>query len=115
MALDEQNHQLIVGCRRPAKALVYDTSTGRIIQSFDCAGDTDDMFIDQKRGRLYVIGGEGFVDVFARDSGRYRRIERIATAAGARTGLFIPDLDLLCVAAPRRGNHPAEIRVYAPH
>lgn len=114
MALDEQNHRLIVGCRQPAKALVYDTSTGHVGESFGIVGDTDDMFIDRKRPRLYVIGGEGFVDVFAREGGRHRRIERIATAPGARTGLYIPELDLLCVAAPHRGGRQAEIRVYAP-
>jgi DNA-binding beta-propeller fold protein YncE len=114
MALDEQNHQVIVGCRRPPKALVYDTTTGRMVESVDIVGDTDDMFIDRKRGRLYVIGGEGFVDVFARESGRYRRTERIATAQGARTGLYIPELDLLCVAAPHRGANQARIQVFKP-
>jgi hypothetical protein len=29
MALDEPNHRVFIGCRRPAKALVYDTTTGK--------------------------------------------------------------------------------------
>lgn len=114
LALDEQSHRIIVGCRRPAKALVYDSVTGKLVESFDIVGDADDMFIDRKRDRLYVIGGEGFVDVFGREGGRYRRIARIPAAEGARTGLFIPELDLLCVAAPRRAGRPAAILVYAP-
>ena len=63
MALDESNHRLFVGCRKPAKVLVYDTTTGKEIGAFDIVGDTDDMFYDSQRKRLYVAGGEGFIDV----------------------------------------------------
>jgi hypothetical protein len=38
---------------------------------------------------------------------------RIATAKGAATSLFIPDLDWLCLAVPQRDGQQAEIRVYA--
>src|ERR1700730_5040221 len=34
MALDEANQRLFIGCRRPAKVLVYDTNTGRSVGSF---------------------------------------------------------------------------------
>src|SRR5438552_2907057 len=46
MALDEANHRLFVGCRRPAKVLVYDTTSGKEVASFDIVGDTDDLFYD---------------------------------------------------------------------
>ena len=39
MALDEVNHRLFVGCRSPAKVVVYDTTTGRQTASFDIVGD----------------------------------------------------------------------------
>src|SRR5438132_713634 len=64
MALDEANHRLFVGCRRPAKVLVYDTTTGKESGSFDIVRDTDDLFYDATRKRLYVSGGEGYLDVF---------------------------------------------------
>ena len=65
--------------------------------------------------RVYVIGGEGYVDVFdAAASGTYRRLARIATGAGARTGLWSPELDRLFVAWPRRNGKAAEIQVLAP-
>ena len=63
MALDEANHRLFIGCRRPAKVLVFDTSNGREVSSFEIVGDTDDLFYDAARQRLYISGGEGFVDV----------------------------------------------------
>jgi hypothetical protein len=113
MALDEANHRLFVGCRRPAKALVYDTTSGKEITTFDIVGDTDDLFYDATRKRVYVIGGEGYVDVFQSDgTNRFSRITRVSTAAGARTGLFVPELNRLFLAVPHRGSQRAEIRVY---
>jgi DNA-binding beta-propeller fold protein YncE len=116
MALDEANHRLFVGCRRPAKALVYDTATGKESGSFDIVGDTDDLFYDVVRNRLYVSGGEGYVDVFQeQDGGGFGRLAHIATAAGARTSLFVPEQSRLYLAVPHRGNQKAEIRIYQAH
>jgi DNA-binding beta-propeller fold protein YncE len=113
MALDEANHRLFVGCRRPAKALVYDTTDGKLSTSFEIVGDTDDLFYDVRRKRLYVTGGEGFLDVFEeRSGGQFARTSHIGTAAGARTSLFVPDLNRLYLAVPHRGSQRAEIRVY---
>jgi DNA-binding beta-propeller fold protein YncE len=113
MALDEAGHRLFVGCRRPAVVLVINTDTGKVVSSAEIAGDTDDMFYDVKRQRLYVIGGDGFVDVLRRsDRDHLERIARVTTAAGARTGLFVPDSDRLYVAVPHRGRQRAEIRVF---
>jgi len=112
MALDEANHRLFVGCRRPAKVLIYDTTSGKETGAFDIVGDTDDLFYDAARKRLYVTGGEGFLDVFQDDSGRFNRLAHVATAAGARTSLFVADLSRLYLAVPHRGNQKAEIRVY---
>jgi DNA-binding beta-propeller fold protein YncE len=113
MALDEVGHRLYVGCRRPARVLVYDTSTGKIVGSADIVGDTDDMFYDGARKRLYVSGGEGFVDVFqVGNSDRLTRLAHIATAPGARTSLFVPQQSRLYLAVPHRGAQKAEIRVF---
>src|SRR5258708_28790193 len=90
MALDEANHRLFIGCRRPAKALVYDTTTGKESGSFDIVGDTDDLFYDAARKRVYVSGGDGYLDVFqAQEGNSFARIAHVATAAGARTSLFV--------------------------
>jgi protein-tyrosine-phosphatase len=114
MALDETHHRLFVGCRRPAKVLVYDTATGKETSAFDIVGDTDDLFYDAARQRLYVSGGEGYLDVFQeQDAGRFSRVAHIATAAGARTSLFVPDQSRLYLAVPHRGNQKAEVRIYA--
>jgi DNA-binding beta-propeller fold protein YncE len=113
MALDEANHRVFVGCRRPARVLVYDTATGKQFGSFEIVGDTDDLFYDAARNRLYVSGGEGFLDVFqGQDGSHFFRLAHIPTAAGARTSLFVPELSRLYVAVPHRGARQAEVRVY---
>jgi DNA-binding beta-propeller fold protein YncE len=113
MALDEENHRLFVGCRRPAKVLIYDTRTGKASASFDIVGDTDDLFYDVAHRRLYVSGGEGYVDVFQEDvAHRFARIAHVPTAPGARTSLFVPEQSRLYLAVPRRGSQKAEVRVY---
>lgn len=112
MALDEEGKRLFVGCRRPAVVLVYDTGSGKQVASFPIVGDTDDLFYDAARRRLYVTGGDGFVDVFSTDAPRYDRLARIGTAAGARTSLFVKQQSRLYVAIPHRGNQRASVQVY---
>ena len=113
MALDDAHHRLLIGCRAPARMLVIDTETGKQTASVEIVGDTDDLFFDATRSRVYVIGGEGFVDVFEqKDADHYGRSAHFATATGARTGLFVPDWGKLFVAVPHRGAQGAEILVY---
>jgi len=113
MALDEANHRVFVGCRRPAKVLVYDTATGKESGSFDIVGDTDDLFYDATRRRLYVSGGDGYLDALQeQDANRFARVAHLATAAGARTSLFVSEQGRLYLAVPHRGNQKAEVRIY---
>jgi DNA-binding beta-propeller fold protein YncE len=117
MALDEAHHRLFVGCRDPARVLVYDTRSGRMIDSFVAVADTDDLFYDSTRNRLYVSGGQGYLDVFEAPpaGGGFARRAHVPTAAGARTSLFVPAQNRMYVAVPHRGAQRAEIRVYAVH
>ena len=113
MALDEAHHRLYIGCRAPARMLVLDTETGKQVQSVEIVGDTDDLFYDSARGRVYVIGGAGFVDEFEqKDADHYSRLAHIETAAGARTGRFVPEWGQLFVAVPHRGEQISKILIY---
>jgi hypothetical protein len=113
MALDEPNHRLFVGCRKPARLVVFDTEAGKPVADLAISGDTDDLFYDAKRKRIYISCGEGFIDVVEQSSvDNYQRSTKIPTAAGARTCFFSSDLDRLYLAVPDRGNQKAEIRVY---
>src|SRR6185437_6637131 len=89
MALDEVNHRLFVATRRPAALLVYDTESGKRVASLPIDGDADDLFFDAEHKHIYAICGQGVVDVIRQqDADRYAIIAKMATAAGARTGLF---------------------------
>jgi hypothetical protein len=112
MALDEANHRLFVATRRPALLLVYDTQRGTRVATVRIGGDADDLFFDAKRRQLYVVCGEGVVDIVQqRDADHYASAEQVPTVRGARTGWFADDV--LYVAVPARGTSPAEIRAYA--
>ena len=113
MALDERDGRLFVGCRLPARLVVLDTNSGQVVAKLPVVGDADDVFFDPSRHLVYVIGGEGAVDVFRmQDPNRYDHVGRIHTAAGARTGLFDSGLDRLFVAVPHRGSQMARLLVY---
>src|SRR5262249_27209215 len=65
MALDEATHRLFVVTRFPARLLVFNTQTEKVIHSLPTVGDCDDVFYDQKRKQIYASGGEGAISVFA--------------------------------------------------
>lgn len=113
MALDEQNHRLFVVTRLPARLLVLDTGSGKIVQTLSAVGDCDDVFYDQSRKRIYASGGEGAISVFEQqDADHYKEVARIATVKGARTSFFSPDLGRLYLAVRRQGSSPAMIQVF---
>lgn len=113
MALDERSHRLLVATRRPALLIAWDTTTGQRVAELPICGDADDLFFDAARHRLYAVCGEGQIQVIRqRDADHYEVSERVATAPGARTGLFVPSLSTLYVAVPSRGGSSAELRVF---
>jgi DNA-binding beta-propeller fold protein YncE len=113
MALDEADHRLFVGCRRPARLVVLDTGNGREVASVPIDRDTDDMSYDAVHRRIYVASGAGFVDVIKQlDADHYQASEQISAPAGSRNCTFSAAANEFYLAIPRRGNQGAEILVY---
>ena len=113
MTLDEAGRRLFIGARSPATLLVYDTASGKVVAKAPIGGDTDDLFYDAARKRVYVICGEGRVDVLRQDDpDHYSPIGSVKTAPRARTGLFVPEDGRLYVAAPAVDGSPARVLVY---
>ncbi len=111
MAVDRQHARFFVACRAPAQLLELHENASIITERIGTVGDADDLFWDESRNRIYVIGGEGFVDVVsAPPSGGMKSISHIPTAAGARTGLLVGNM--LLVAAPHRGAEPVRLMVF---
>lgn len=115
MALDEDDHRLFVVTRLPARLLVFDTNTGKIIEKVPAVGDCDDVFYDKTRKRIYASGGDGAISVFQQeDVDHYKELARIDTVKGARTSFFSPELDRLFLAVRRQGSKSAVIQVFVP-
>jgi hypothetical protein len=116
LAIDREAGIVATVYRLPAKLAIFDVATGLRLHALDTCGDADDLFFDGKRHRLYVICGGGSVDVFEISGRSYPHApSRIDSRRGARTGLFVPQLDRLFVAAragPLGGD--AAILVFRP-
>ena len=91
MAIDAAEHRVLIVC-----------------------GDADDVFVDPRHRRVYVSCGEGVVDVLEQGETGYRQVARVPTVSGARTSLFVPELDRLFVAVRAGSNEPAAIWVFRP-
>jgi len=50
------------------------------------------IFYDEAHKIIFVIGGEGTIDMFSqKDADYYELMTRIPTAPGAHTGLWVPE------------------------
>jgi DNA-binding beta-propeller fold protein YncE len=114
MALDEARARLLVVYRKPAVLAVFDTHDGKVVQRLPTCGDADDIFLDARRQRVYVSCGEGVIDVLQRQGDTLASLARLNTVSGARTALFVPELDRVFLAVRARGSEPAAIWVYRP-
>ncbi|MDP9051476.1 MAG: hypothetical protein M3O31_12285 [Acidobacteriota bacterium] len=101
IALDENDHRLFVGSRKPNTLVVIDTQTGAAVAHLASVSDVDDIAYDSTLKRVYLSGSEGFVDVVQqKDPDSYARIARIATEAGAATSKWVPEQGRLYVEVP---------------
>jgi YVTN family beta-propeller protein len=112
MTLDTERHRVLVAFRSPAKLAAFDWQIGGMVSEVDICGDADDLFLDPKRSRIYVTCGAGFIDILSADDPKYSRQARISTVSGARTGLFVPEMDRLLLAVRSHVTEPAAIWVY---
>ena len=114
MALDEADGRLVVGYREPALLAVFDTRSGTPVARLSACGDTDDVFFDAKRQRVYLSCGAGFLDVIQQHGDTYEELARIPTISGARTALFVPERDRLYLAVRASGSEGAAVWVFRP-
>jgi YVTN family beta-propeller protein len=112
MALDEDSQHVMVAFRSPSALGVFSAQDGSAVANVESCGDADDVFVDAKRHRVYMSCGSGSLDVFDAEKAAYRRVARIATVSGARTSLFVTELNRLFVAVRANGGAPAAIWIY---
>jgi DNA-binding beta-propeller fold protein YncE len=117
MALDEPDHRLFVATRAPSQMAVFDTGSGRLVATLPTVQDSDDLYYDAGRKRVYVPGGEGYISVFRQeDANHYTLLAKVPTAIGARTAGYFgkgrKGFDRLYLAVPGRADHGAEVWIY---
>ncbi len=115
MALDEADHRLFVVTRKPAQLVVLDSDSGAMVASVPCVNDSDDLYYDTARKRIYAPGGEGFISVVQQiDADHYQSLAKVPTTIGARTGLWYEKRDRFYLAVPASSKQGAALWVYAP-
>jgi hypothetical protein len=124
MALDRTRHRLFVGTRIPPEMTVYDSLSGKEIQSLPAPETMDGVYYDAKLKRIYMTGGRwygtpeaspGWVYVYEqKDPDHYDVISKIKTRPGSGTSLFVPQLNAFFVASQAIGAQKAAILVFEP-
>jgi len=114
MSIDAEEHRVLVVFRSPPTLMALSIQDGHLAATVETCGDADDVFVDPKRRRVYVSCGEGVIDVLEPGEAGYQEIARVPTVSGARTALFVPELDRLFVAVRAASNEPAAIWVFRP-
>src|SRR5262249_23605162 len=105
MTLDEASGRVLVAFRSPARLGVFSLRDGSTVAMVDACGAADDVSL------VSLSCGDGSLDVFEPQGDTYRRTAHIATISGARTSLFIPEVDRLFVAARANPGEPAALWV----
>jgi DNA-binding beta-propeller fold protein YncE len=107
IAFDEAGHRLFVSTHDPAKLIVLDSDSGKVVTSLPCVAMSDDMTYDSASKRIY-IAGSGSVDVFRQhDTDHYKLIGQIASALHAQTATLVPELGRYYLAVPHHGDKQA--------
>jgi DNA-binding beta-propeller fold protein YncE len=114
MALNDASQRLLVAYRKPALLAAFDTRNGNVVARLPTCRDADDVFYDATRRRIYVSCGDGALAVVQRQGDTYRELGRIPTATGARTSLWVPELDRLFLAVRASVGEGAALWVYRP-
>jgi hypothetical protein len=124
MALDRTRHRLFVGTRIPPEMTVYDSLSGKEIQSLPGPETMDGVYYDANLKRVYMTGGRwygtpnaspGWVYVYQqKDSDHYDLISKIKTRPGSSTSLLVPQFNRFYVASQALGDQAAAILVFEP-
>jgi hypothetical protein len=113
MALNEEDHRLFTITRKLPMLVVFNTESGAEVARMPAAGESDDVFFDSSRKRIYEIGGEGSIGVFQQDDpDHYSLLGNVPTGIGIRTGYFFAKRDRFYVGVPAKGNEPAQVWTY---
>lgn len=115
VALDELNHRLYVGCRKPGMVVALNSDTGAVISSLPSPLRSDQILYDQGAHRLYSPGGEGYMGVYdTSDPDHLKGVAKVPTAPGAKTGILLPEeRELVLAVSPGETKATAKVLTFA--
>ena len=114
MALDTTNQVIFIGSRNPSKLVLIDANSLLIISENTISGDADDIFYDQRDSIIFVSCGSGVIDIFKQINSKNIILkENFRTSPGARTSLYVPELNKLFVAARKYDSQNAKVIGYS--
>ncbi len=114
MALDEAHHRLFVACRS-GEIVVFDTSTGKELQTLAIGKGVDDLAFDPVSKRLYApCGTDGATWVYRQqDADHYTLLGKVASGTGGKNGLLATKLNRYFVIVPPSGAAPGTVDVFS--
>lgn len=112
MALDEPSHRLFVACRSGV-LVVFDTETGKELQSLPIANGVDDLVFEPTHKRLYAACAPGELDVYEEtDPDHYTSVGKVPTAPGAKNEVLVESLHRLFTTVPPHAGSVGQVYVY---
>jgi DNA-binding beta-propeller fold protein YncE len=114
VAFDPSQHRLYVVCRAPGMVAVLNSDTGAVVGTQPAPLRADEVQYDPKAHRLYVPGGEGYMSIYdTSDADHLKVLEKVTTAAGAKTALLLPEMHKLFLAvSPGESKTMAKVLTY---
>ncbi|MEO8399465.1 MAG: WD40 repeat domain-containing protein [Ignavibacteriaceae bacterium] len=110
MALDTIHQVIFIGSRYPSRLVLFDAKTLGKLSENNISGDADDIFYDSKDSLIFVSEGSGYIDVFKQVNSKNIMLkEKIETSPGARTSLYVSELNKIFVTARRYDGNNAKV------
>jgi DNA-binding beta-propeller fold protein YncE len=115
IAFNEAAHRIFLICRDPGMLVVLNSDTGAVTNTLPAPLRVDEAPYDQAGKRLFVPGGEGWMAVYdVSDPDHVKLSAKVKTEAGAKTGLYVPELGKLYIAvSPGETKAMAKVLTYS--
>jgi DNA-binding beta-propeller fold protein YncE len=121
IAFDDAHARLFVVSRDSAmrgSIIIFNVADGQPVATLPVGGWADGISIDQRRQRIYVSTGLGYMETYTIESNDvYRRLEPVETAILGKTSLYSAELDRVYVDIPHLGSgseDAAKVMIFRP-
>jgi WD40 repeat protein len=112
MAFDPSTHRLFVACRSGV-IVVFDSKTGKQLQTLPIGTGVDDLIFDPASKRIYAACGSGVISVYHEDDpNHYTHLGDVAAAHGSKNEVLVPQLERLFTTIPPQGDALGKVYVY---